>query len=140
MRTKAMFKVVNDDRDDMNKDEYKKEFGRRLFQRMLAKNWNQSDLARAAKLGRDAISTYIRGRSLPEPVSAKHLADALNCSVDDLYPRAGEPLVSERNAPLMELRQLPDDPGMAHLRIDRKIPIEIAAKIVNLLTGEKQCR
>src|SRR3546814_4094336 len=39
----------------------KQEFGRRLYQLMLAKNWSQADLARRAELGRDSISTYING-------------------------------------------------------------------------------
>ena len=55
----------------------KQEFGRRLMALMLDKGWNQSELARAAKLGRDAISTYIRGISFPEPKNLVKLAQAL---------------------------------------------------------------
>src|SRR3546814_10206285 len=45
----------------------KQEFGRRLYQLMLAKNWSQADLARRAELGRDSISTYINGKTFPDP-------------------------------------------------------------------------
>src|SRR3546814_10078660 len=58
----------------------KQEFGRRLYQLMLAKNWSQADLARRAELGRDSISTYINGKTFPDPLSRKKLADALGVS------------------------------------------------------------
>ena len=55
----------------------KQEFGRRLHGLMLAKDWNQSDLGKAAGLGRDSVSTYIRGLTFPTTRALRRLADAL---------------------------------------------------------------
>ena len=45
----------------------KQEFGKRLYSLMVERGWQQSDLARAAGIGRDSVSTYMRGHSLPGP-------------------------------------------------------------------------
>ncbi|MGH8561273.1 MAG: helix-turn-helix domain-containing protein, partial [Nevskiales bacterium] len=69
-----------------SKQQTRYEFGRRLLNLCLQKGWNQSDLARASELGRDAISTYVRGRSFPDPKNLRKLADALGVAMDDLLP------------------------------------------------------
>jgi len=119
------------------KEGMKVAFGRRLFQLMLAKNWNQSDLARASGLGRDAISTYIRGRSYPEPVSKKKLADALGVRPEDLDPPSGGiNETAESGSPLFELRQSSTDPSKVHVYVNRVVTIGTAAKIIDLLKEE----
>lgn len=118
------------------KDDAKRAFGRRLFQLMLAKNWNQSDLSRASGLGRDAISTYIRGRSYPEPVSKKKLADALGVRPDDLDPQAAADDVREGGS-LLELRQASGDPGKMQLVVNRTVSIDTAARIIDILKDDK---
>jgi transcriptional regulator with XRE-family HTH domain len=65
----------------------KNEFARRLESKRIEKDWNQSDLARfaseylpkpakgrARKIGRDQISHYTRGVSLPRPETLRALA------------------------------------------------------------------
>ena len=41
----------------------KADFARRLQHALNAKGWNQSDLARAADIGRDSVSVYLRAKS-----------------------------------------------------------------------------
>lgn len=53
------------------------EFAKKLINLMRDKDLNQSDLARKAGLTRDAVSTYVRARSMPEPANLAKLANAL---------------------------------------------------------------
>src|SRR3546814_17801689 len=87
---------------------------------MLAKNWSQADLARRAELGRDSISTYINGKTFPDPLSRKKLADALGVSVDELIPNGMETAL-DQEFPAVDLKQAVGHPGMAGVRINRGI-------------------
>lgn len=53
------------------------EFAKKLINLMRDKNLNQTDLAKKAGLTRDAVSTYVRARSMPEPINLAKLAKAL---------------------------------------------------------------
>ena len=64
----------------------KKDFGQRLRAAMLKCKFTQSDLARRAGINRDAVSHYVRGRSLPRDGALDSLARALNTSVEALLP------------------------------------------------------
>lgn len=103
------------------------EFGQNIQSRLNAKNWNQSDLARATKLGRDSISTYIRGMVMPDPKNIAKLADALDCSVGDLLPDRA----NDDGKAVLEIKQLVD--GQVHVRINRPVSIEQAAAIFDIL-------
>jgi transcriptional regulator with XRE-family HTH domain len=64
----------------------RRDFARRVEEKMLGKGWNQSELARRAGLNRDQISGYVRGLNLPFLGAQKKLAKALECEVSDLFP------------------------------------------------------
>lgn len=53
------------------------EFAKKLINLMRDNNMNQADLARKAGLTRDAVSTYVRARSMPEPANLAKLSKAL---------------------------------------------------------------
>lgn len=53
---------------------------------MAQRGWSQSDLARHAGLGRDVVSTYMRGRSLPTSATLHKLSTALGVPADELLP------------------------------------------------------
>lgn len=110
----------------------RQEFGRNLWQMLLKRGMTQSDLARASGLGRDSISGYVRGRNLPEPKSAKAIADALGITVEELYPGAAERAI-DNELPAFDMRAAAGHPGHAWLRINRKVPFGIAAKIAALI-------
>src|SRR5690349_8661860 len=89
------------------------EFANKLQKLLVDKDWNQSDLARAAakfmpdrKFHRDNISNYIRGQSFPYPVRLKAIAKALGVDPSDLRP-AGLPSASDK-APPLDIRALGD--------------------------------
>lgn len=113
----------------------KQEFGRRLQARMLEKEWNQSDLARASGLGRDSISTYINGKTFPTPLGLKRLASALMCQPDDLLPNAMMAAMDDE-FPAVELKQAAGHPGKAWLRVNRALSFGTAAKIIALIDDE----
>ena len=67
----------------------KVEFAKSLRAKLLELGISQSELARRAGLGRDSISGYIRGRSLPNPVNIDRLAKALGVNAEELCPSYG---------------------------------------------------
>lgn len=46
---------------------------------------NQAELAKRVGATETSISRYIRGHRIPNVLIAIDIADALNCSVEDLY-------------------------------------------------------
>lgn len=72
------------------------EFAKKLINLMRDKNLNQSDLARKSGLTRDAISTYVRARSMPEPLNLAKLAKALG--VEPSYFQLDYYRIAERMA------------------------------------------
>lgn len=108
------------------------EFAKRLYSLMMAKNWNQSDLARQANLGRDSVSQYIRANNTPSPRNLKKLADALGVEPVELYPNY-EAAAVEEEMPALSFRQMPGDDEHMWVRINKKVPKAVAAKIMLLL-------
>lgn len=126
------------------------EFGRRLQARMIQLGWNQSDLARYASdhlpktrsgkiqghaIGRDRISSYIRGLYLPRPEALVVLARALECLPEDLLPpSASVPSVVAEEGPLMEFKGVGDH--RVAIRLNRVVSEKTALAIHTLLAEE----
>jgi len=121
--------VDNEDKRELSK----MEFGRKLQQLMLDKEWNQSDLARRSELGRDAISTYVRGKSFPEPKNLTKLARAFGIKASELLPNAEIRAIDADNQPMMELKQAAGHPDKVMLRVNRMVSMDQAAEIVAIL-------
>ena len=123
------------------KDAVKAEFGRRLQHRIAELGWNQSELGRRAEaylpdgemFGRDNVSGYIRGLSLPGPVKLRALAQALDCEIADLIPSSGVPSVDNRHPPL-EVKDSGD--GRAWIRINQAVDWPVALQIMKLIKGD----
>jgi len=112
----------------------RQEFGRRLYNFMMQKMYSQSDLARASGMGRDSISQYVRGRSVPSPKNLVKLADALDVEVDVLFPNYD----AQSNAieqPTLELKSIEADAEHFWLRINMKVPAEKALAVMQILKG-----
>lgn len=111
------------------------EIGRRIQARMLAKGWTQSELARQAEIGRDNISSYVRGLTLPGPGMVERIAKALGCSPDDLAPGAGPASRMRGPAledPPLEIRQVPGQSDV-WVRMVRRVSLEQATRILAIL-------
>jgi transcriptional regulator with XRE-family HTH domain len=123
------------DTADMQPRELSKhEFGRKLMALMLDKGWNQSELARRSKVGRDAVSTYIRGVSFPEPVNLQKLAVALGLTTEQLLPNVTIRGIASDPSPAFEIKQAAGgDPSRVWLRVNRIVSFDQAAAIVAIL-------
>ncbi len=113
----------------------KQEFGKRLYNLMLRKGWHQSELARQSGLPRDSISVYIRGKSLPTPLSLKQLADALGVATEELLPNHAESAIDE-DTPSIEFKVSPNMPDRAWLRVNRLVSVRAALKIMDVLEND----
>ncbi len=108
------------------------EFAKRLYNLMMQKEWNQSDLARASGLGRDSISQYVRGNNIPSPKNLKKLAEALGVKPIEIYPNY-EAAAIEEEIPSLSFRQMPGDENSMWVRINKKVPMDVAAQIMKLM-------
>lgn len=117
----------------------KQEFARRVSALLMERNMSQADLSRACGLGRDSISSYVAGKTLPEPKNAKALADALGVTVPELYPGAVENAV-DAEIPALQLTGVAGHPNRAWLRINRALSFTAAAKIIAVLEEEDRNR
>lgn len=117
----------------------KQEFGRRLYREILARGWNQSEMARQADLPRDSISTYVRGRAFPTPKSLRKIAYALKLNPADLLPNTVESAIDE-DQPALEIKSSPAAPNMAWLRVNQLVRIDTATKIAEILGADRRDR
>jgi transcriptional regulator with XRE-family HTH domain len=119
------------------------EFGRRLQRMLDERSWSQADLCRAVedttgrRMGRDAVSTYINGRSFPTPTSLNLLCRALGVTKEELFPNALMN-ASDDEHPAFEMRAAAGHPGRAWVRVNRMMTFETAAEIARLLNLEDQ--
>ncbi len=126
------------DYDDMTTPRHlnKQEFARRLSAAILDRAWTQADLARAADISRDSVSTYVRGRSLPTPLNLKKIADALGLEPHVLMPNAIEN-ATDNDAPSFEMREAVGHPGYAWVRVNRRLTFRQALAIAHILDAEE---
>jgi len=110
----------------------RQEFGRRLYSFMMQKEFTQSELARAAKMGRDSISQYVRGRSVPSPKNLAKLADALNVEVDVLFPNY-DAQANATEQPTLEMKSVEADADNVWLRINMKVPTLKALEVMRII-------
>lgn len=106
------------------------EFANRLRRRIDQKGMTQSDLSRATGLGRDSISAYTNGKSLPTAENAKRIADILNCLVTDLIPNYDLGDSSKTHSPFYI--DPVNRPGQARVTIAEWLDLDTARKIVDL--------
>lgn len=132
---------------DLDASGAKGSFAQNLYSRMVALGWNQSEMARQAekylpkpakgqkqhhKIGRDLVSHYIRGVTLPRPAILTALAKALNCKEADLLPSRSVPSVSEPHSRSSFTLQDRGNDTM-YLEVRRVMPTKKAMQIVALL-------
>jgi len=86
-------------------------------------------------MGRDAISTYVNGRSYPTSTSRNLLCQALGMSPDALFPSATAS-TNSHDLPSFEMRTMFGHEGRAWLSLNRMVSFETAAKIAELLNAD----
>jgi transcriptional regulator with XRE-family HTH domain len=122
----------NDEVDLSNKMIRKQEFGRRLYDQLLKQRLNQSDLARKSGLGRDSISQYVRGRSVPTPQNLEKMAEALGIEPDDLFPNYAAQAIAIED-PTFQLRAVDGDSSQMWLTINQRVSTATAMAVMAAL-------
>lgn len=119
------------------------DFSRRLYALMREKALTQSDLAglvwgyRQNKQGyrvaanRDRISSYLHGRSMPDAVNIKKLAQVLGVAPEDLA--VVKPGVMGQARPEFEIEQIPGRPKDVYFKMGRVMPMAVAMQIVAII-------
>lgn len=88
-----------------NRHLVKAEFAKRLYAAIHERGWTQSEFARNCDLARDAVSTYVRGRSIPSPVALEKMARVLSRRPEDLLPNYYEAAAVQQESTL-EIRDV----------------------------------
>lgn len=114
-----------------NRHLVKAEFAKRLYNKIAERGWTQSEFARNCELARDAISTYVRGRSIPSPQALEKMASVLNVRPEDLLPNYYESAQSKVE-PTFELRDVPNEEGYMWIRLNMRLPKKLAMQIFML--------
>ncbi len=140
------YNTLNENRSRAEQTVYA-EFGRRLQARMIQLGWNQSELSRRAtaylprptkgqvqgyNLGRDRISSYVRGKYLPRPEALEAIAKALQCKPVDLLPPSGVPSVVEEGQPRFSKAFLKSTDEWRHKQADLPSQSEAIRRLVEM--------
>jgi len=115
------------------------EFARRLQAAMIERKLDQTRLAQRAaqhmptkSFGRDNISKYLKGATVPSPLYMAALSKALSLSPEELMPRTAVRLTTAmEETPRLALRAI--DGKTAFLRINQEVPMTVALEILKLL-------
>lgn len=110
----------------------REDLARKLRLALHTREWNQSDLARAAALPRELISSYVTGRAFPTTRSLRRLAEALQLKIEELAPPAPG-MFQWEPPPTMEITGLAN--GMARITVNTVVPIGVALEIGRLIEG-----
>lgn len=114
-----------------NRHVVKAEFAKRLYNKIAEKGWTQSEFARHCDLARDAISTYVRGRSIPSPQALEKMASVLSVRPEDLLPNYYE-AAQNKQEPTFELRDVPNEEGYMWIKLNMRLPKKVAMQIFML--------
>jgi transcriptional regulator with XRE-family HTH domain len=116
----------------------KADFAKHLYEEIHKRGWTQSEFARHCDLARDAISTYVRGRSLPSDDALLKMSAVLGVEAHDLLPTARPR--AERAQKLteyfIEMRELPHDDTRVVLHLHKILPKKVAERIFILAQSE----
>ena len=120
-------------------------FAKRLYHALLERGMTQSDLAKKVwneyrvdtrgyetVVGKDRVSSWIRGRSMPEPHNLIRIAKALNMTPEDLAPNLTASAI-EQEAPEIQITVIHNHPNKVLVKLNKIVPFDIATKIMNLV-------
>ena len=129
----------------------RKTFGTKLARLLVERGVTAAELAREASkqlppskpMGRDVITRYTTGRSIPTPLNLKAIAKVLNADPNMLLPRDyatrpgsidGESTLSPQRA--RDVRTTTSDDGMMNLMVNVHLPRQIGWRIAQEIQTE----
>lgn len=111
----------------------RKELSTNLQMYLRKKHWRQIDLARAAGMGRDSISSYVNGRMLPSRENLEKMAKALRIEPENL--QSGTPQTkSDLEGAAYEWRLLNVEDPLGWLKINRRVTPDQERRIKEILS------
>lgn len=110
-------------------------FAKNLSALILDANISQSDLARMTGLGRDSISGYVLGKSVPSPENAERIARALGVPLSKLQPATAR-VVMEPGKPFLHV-ETGGSSETAWLQINQRVSIRTALKIAEMIKADQ---
>lgn len=110
----------------------KQEFAKRLYKIIVARNLTQSEVARLAEVGRDSISQYVRGMSIPKPRTLVKIAEALKVEPEELFPNYQAASVEEE-LPEQNFKGVTGDPEHMWVRLNIKLPKAKALEVMRII-------
>jgi transcriptional regulator with XRE-family HTH domain len=123
-------------------------FARRLMRAREAKGWSQSDLARlvwgteknsdgyiVAK-SRGRISAYENGDATPTKNNLAALAKALGMTPEELGPELVSEEIAGSTQQAISMTMVQDQPDKVHLLVNVLTSLEVASKVVGLLSTD----
>lgn len=127
------------------------EFARKLKRLMNLRDLSQSDLARAiwgetetaagtpAAKNRDRISKYLAGRTVPDPITIKLLAETLGCDPAELAPTV---VIqdAEHAHPEIQMTLIPGHSDRVHVTINCVMSLSSFLQIAAILQSDETRR
>lgn len=83
-KTRRMLRDIYKRPLERTEKEWKQDFSRRLKQMIRMRSTTQIELSARTGISAPTIHLYVSGKSVPSLYNASKLADALNCSINDL--------------------------------------------------------
>lgn len=129
-------KAVDNTADELSVRVLRKhEFSKRLVSLMEKKMVRQSDVARATKVGRDSISNYVRGRTVPTPTALGRLSKYFNVSAEELYPNYAQQAM-QREQPAYDFKQVAGETNVTWVQINMRLTSKKAAEIMAIIHSD----
>lgn len=126
----------------MSRETRLEHMARIINKRMLELNLTQADVCRRSGIGRDSMSRYAAGETIPGPLLLDRLARALEIQPQDLDPGVSPDRLLQRAEPQTEtppeFRQDPADAARWWVRMNQSVPAEVALGIMQLLQGHRR--
>ena len=111
----------------------RQEFARRLEHLLMQKAWRQVDLSRASGIGRDSISTYLKGKTVPSRLSLQKMAKVFQIEPDQLYPNYAADAVAEEEVPALEIKAVSGRPGKMWVQVNQELTNDQAMRIMTII-------
>jgi transcriptional regulator with XRE-family HTH domain len=123
-------------------------FARKLHEAIVSRNMSPSDLAAevwgrttdsrgySVAKGRDRISVYLQGKSVPDPKNLAKIAEVLGMKVEELAPDITASTVEKEN-PEIAMTAIAGHADKVFLRVNKLVSLELAARIISMLSESK---
>lgn len=82
--TTRFIPVSEDDTEELNEDQWRSEFGRRLRNRIISAGLHQDKVSELTGISRVSLSKYMNGKALPSAYNLSRIARVLKCSAGEL--------------------------------------------------------